>query len=682
MTPGLPVPGAACAPCVPPLVSAHARLQALQAAIADEPDPVTALTYLLRTCRDEHQVLWEAANDADPHGWVAAVIASIDDLLPAEELHTVIPAPVRAAMTSALNAPAEVPPVVVARALAALLDRRFHHTFAAWFRRRSPYQPALGDPIPLDSPDLRNMLAMPVTAPPWRLANRLDETRHIRLAGGWVVQFRVVFDYSLVDTLTGLIGADTLIATCHPNRELAEFDLTATPQQPGFPIQPRDLTRQADTLDRLMAASTVAGAAVVVLPELCLTEPMAMRLQQWVRRPDGPRLLVAGSYHHDDPHGTSEHPRRRNTAIAWVRGHDHPLTHDKHSAAEQPVPEALQPDGWPELRVYVTTDGWHIVIAICRDLLNPQAVHALTEAGANLVLVPAMSESLMPFGGPVAQLVADCQAVVAVANNPAVWAHDGARSTPARALFGHPGLSRQSRLIRTPNLEPGIAVHSVRTGTSGWIPDPGKGPERGHAPGPFAPRPKWAEELAGRLASPTEREPGQAWPVVPRDAAVLLLLVDGSDGPGVLLTQRSRDLTDYPGQYVFPGGARQPGDEGPVTTALREAHEEVGLDPALMDVLGVLPPIALPDTGFLVTPVLAWRPGPGPEYTPNPDEVAVYVEVPLRKLVERTGTGRGPRLPTDDDDPIMAVAANLGHLTGILIDLVAGLVTVDPSCTT
>ena len=138
---------------------------------------------------------------------------------------------------------------------------------------------------------------------------------------------------------------------------------------------------------------------------------------------------------------------------------DRPISYDKHSPADPPFGEDIQPEGWPELRIHVTADGWHLVLAICRDLLNPLAVHALTEAGVNLVLAPAMSETLVPFGGPVAQLVAANQALV-VANNPAQWP-DPAPPTidrrPARALFGHPGFGQQARFVPGPDPGPGLA---------------------------------------------------------------------------------------------------------------------------------------------------------------------------------------------------------------------------------
>lgn len=90
-----------------------------------------------------------------------------------------------------------------------------------------------------------------------------------------------------------------------------------------------------------------------MLPELCVTEGMAMSLADWVRRPGGPRVLVAGSFHHGDRHGGGDDDAsdqyRRNTALTWVRGHDEPLRHDKVSAADRPVVEDIQPQAWPGL---------------------------------------------------------------------------------------------------------------------------------------------------------------------------------------------------------------------------------------------------------------------------------------------------------------------------------------------
>ncbi len=458
-------------PCVAQLNSPADRLAALLTHIAVETEPIVTLTHLLQLCRDEHVILWERFGDPECQDHVAAILLRLGEQLSEMQADSVLDRTMRDLLVKSFNSTTDVPPVVVAHALAQFLDDHYAHTFTRFFRDRSPYQPAVGDPIPLDFPNLRALTPMPFTSPPWRLANRLDQTRRIRLAGDWAVQYRMVFDYSLTDALAGLITADTVIATCHPNRSVTEFSLPRDLRGRAFPIRPIDLARQRNEINRLIGAATDAGADIVVLPELCVTEDLATELQHWVRRPDGPRLLVVGSYHHRhrDEAAPFSH-RKRNTALLWARGHDQPFTHDKHSPGDSPIAEDIQPSGWPELHVHVI-DGWHLVIAVCRDLLNPEAVHALTAIGANLVLVPAMSETLLAFGGPGSSLVGNCQAIVAVANNPGEWPSDSRPSSrPARALFGHPGLVEQTIAVHSPEPGPGVALFTVNSAKITWLP--------------------------------------------------------------------------------------------------------------------------------------------------------------------------------------------------------------------
>ncbi len=457
-------------PCVAQLSSPADRFAALLTVVAAEAEPLVTLTHLLQLCRDEHMVLWERVGDSDCQDQVAATLSRLSEQVSAQPPEGTLNQTMRALLASSFDSTTDVPPVVVAHALAQFLDDRYAHTFSRFFRDRSPYQPAVGDPVPLDFPNLRALTPMPFTSPPWRLANRLDQTRHIRLAGDWAVQYRLVFDYSLTDALAGLITADTVIATCHPNRSVTEFSLPRDARGRTFPIQPIDLGRQREEINRLIGVATEVGAAIVVLPELCVTEELAIELQSWVQRADGPRLLVVGSYHHQntDEIGPLRN-RKRNTALLWARGYDQPFTHDKHSPGESPIDEDIQPSGWPELRIHVI-DGWHLVIAVCRDLLNPEAVHALTAIGANLVLVPAMSETLLAFGGQGSSLVGNCQAIVAVANNPGEWTSTGGPpSRPARALFGHPGLVEQTIAVHSPEPGPGVALFTLSSAQVTWI---------------------------------------------------------------------------------------------------------------------------------------------------------------------------------------------------------------------
>jgi 8-oxo-dGTP pyrophosphatase MutT (NUDIX family) len=116
----------------------------------------------------------------------------------------------------------------------------------------------------------------------------------------------------------------------------------------------------------------------------------------------------------------------------------------------------------------------------------------------------------------------------------------------------------------------------------------------------------------------------------PAEASVLIAIVP-RPSPTVLLTQRTDHLTDHPGQISFPGGRVEPEDVDAAATALREAHEEIGLDPRYADVLGQLPTYTT-GTGFIVTPVVASvRPGYG--LSADPHEVAEVFEVPLDFLM-------------------------------------------------
>lgn len=138
----------------------------------------------------------------------------------------------------------------------------------------------------------------------------------------------------------------------------------------------------------------------------------------------------------------------------------------------------------------------------------------------------------------------------------------------------------------------------------------------------FAAAPQWEPELR-REPRFSDRPPTQA--------SVLLPLVLREELT-VLLTERTAHLSTHSGQVAFPGGKRDPEDVDAAATALREAHEEVGLDATYVQVLGNLP-IYATGTGFQVTPVVALV-DPAAPLRPNPYEVADIFEVPLRFLLD------------------------------------------------
>ena len=125
------------------------------------------------------------------------------------------------------------------------------------------------------------------------------------------------------------------------------------------------------------------------------------------------------------------------------------------------------------------------------------------------------------------------------------------------------------------------------------------------------------------------------------DAAVLIPVVDRAGGATVILTQRTADLRTHSGQIAFPGGKIEPDDATAAAAALREAEEEIGLDPKLVRVVAELPAY-VSRTGFRIVPVLAGVPAEH-VLTLNVSEVTEAFEVPLAFLLDPANHRQGSR---------------------------------------
>jgi 8-oxo-dGTP pyrophosphatase MutT (NUDIX family) len=148
--------------------------------------------------------------------------------------------------------------------------------------------------------------------------------------------------------------------------------------------------------------------------------------------------------------------------------------------------------------------------------------------------------------------------------------------------------------------------------------------------------PGWLQPLADALPSVRPEQLSRFLPpdTGGRSSAVLVLFGEGPNGPDLLLIERAHTMRSHAGQPAFPGGAQDPEDDGPVGAALREAGEEVGLDPASVEVIGTLPALWLAPSGFVVHPVLAWWRAPHPVRVVDEAEVAAVVRVPVAELVD------------------------------------------------
>jgi len=117
-----------------------------------------------------------------------------------------------------------------------------------------------------------------------------------------------------------------------------------------------------------------------------------------------------------------------------------------------------------------------------------------------------------------------------------------------------------------------------------------------------------------------------------KEAAVLVAMYDWPHRPGLVFTERRADMRRHAGEISFPGGRADPG-EGLVEAALREAREEIGLDPEAVDVVGALPPTSTVVTSYRVLPVVGLIPA-GLAHSLSPDEVERVIEISLDELRE------------------------------------------------
>lgn len=218
-------------------------------------------------------------------------------------------------------------------------------------------------------------------------------------------------------------------------------------------------------------------------------------------------------------------------------------------------------------------------------------------------------------------------------------------------------------------------------------------PHPSHRPSPL-PRPVAALVAALPHLRPADLVPPGTLPrtmpagIESRDAAVLIALCPGSGAwsrarsgtarwagpPGaegaevdVVLIERAAGGV-HGGQVAFPGGASESSDGSPAATALREAHEEVGLDATGVEVLGVLPTLHVPVSRFLVTPVIAWENHPSALLVGDPAEVSAVVRVPLAVLADPAHR-RLVRAPAPGPGFVLDGALAWGF-TGYLLDAV------------
>jgi 8-oxo-dGTP pyrophosphatase MutT (NUDIX family) len=182
--------------------------------------------------------------------------------------------------------------------------------------------------------------------------------------------------------------------------------------------------------------------------------------------------------------------------------------------------------------------------------------------------------------------------------------------------------------------------------------------------------------LGGLLLSPQEAQAmaGRRG----TQAAVLLALYGWPDDPGLIFTERRADLRRHAGEISFPGGRQDPEDADLATTALREAQEEIALDPAAVELVGALAPVSTFVTGYRVHPFVGTVHHPAElDLQPNPTEVETVLTFSVQLLREGYEMRRLVRRGVPVHTPTYEVEGQLiwGATARILGDLLQRITT-------
>lgn len=182
------------------------------------------------------------------------------------------------------------------------------------------------------------------------------------------------------------------------------------------------------------------------------------------------------------------------------------------------------------------------------------------------------------------------------------------------------------------------------------------------------------DELRTLLLSPADAAVMEAHGAT--DAAVLLALYGWPEDPGLIFTERRADLRRHAGEISFPGGRQDEADADPTATALREAQEEIALDPAAVELVGALPPVSTFVTNYRVHPLVGLIAHPSElGLQPNPSEVETVLTFSLALLRENYGMRRLVRRGVPIRTPTYEVEGQLiwGATARILGDLLERL---------
>lgn len=311
-----------------------------------------------------------------------------------------------------------LPSALVASGFAHGLDLALGRLFLPWFRQLHPtLRLEAGEPFPVADPPLREVFGR-LNSKPMRLEPPLDATERLRLIPAQP-RWDVTLSFRATDAMATL-SADSAIGFALPNAHPDGEELTwdAYERQGEalfFNVRPRAPEQQEGRIRKLIEEAARQGVALLLLPELCVTQELVEALGSWYRREAARRslpLVVLGSAH------ASEAGLRRNRCTTLFPDGSR-AEHDKAEpfVLEDGAGTERREDIHAERSLTVHFVGrWSLSTLVCKDFAGTSAVEALRHLGVRIVLVPAFSAKTQAFATNASALAVHAQALCAIAN--------------------------------------------------------------------------------------------------------------------------------------------------------------------------------------------------------------------------------------------------------------------------
>lgn len=430
----------------------------------DLPEPPLGYLSSVRTVFDLACALlddWEARRPEDPawregHGrrWDAwmDVYESVYVIAEAWESE-LLDGSALTAVTDAVQAGIKLVGYDALHAAAFAIDEAAHALFAShWAPAGDVVELVEGQLFYVPEPPPRDILAPGVgqsTRPSSASEPRLGELPHIRRHAPGDVAVRI--DTRAARELEALARDRRPLAAAHPNEHPAEFNMPQVGHA-VFPVTVVDAERQRERFTALTDAACEADARIIVFPELTGSPELTELVAAEINTRPGPRLVIAGS-HHELRSDDGVNVAAGVLAYSGVRLHHEKLT---PFFGEGKTKEGIRRA--THLTLY-DAGPYRFAIAICKDLLSENTRELYARYGANVILVPAMSQKTEDFATAAGELVSSRQAVTLVAN--AILALQSATPVEPSSVLGQP--VRGARVIQSthPGPAPGLTIYKV-----------------------------------------------------------------------------------------------------------------------------------------------------------------------------------------------------------------------------